>query len=125
MKAPSPFRRRNAPTSWRMPAPNDASLRHEVHSLLAQQPDSFLESGPVSDIRTLSPGGRLGNFEIVELIGRGGMGEVYRARDPRLKRDVAIKVLPVESQAILTESPASDGSASRRCAEPPQHCQRL
>src|SRR2546426_8705175 len=42
----------------------------------------------------LSPGARLGRYEIVGLIGTGGMGEVYRARDPRLERDVAIKVLP-------------------------------
>jgi eukaryotic-like serine/threonine-protein kinase len=42
----------------------------------------------------LSPGTRLGPYEIVSTVGAGGMGEVYRAKDPRLKREVAIKVLP-------------------------------
>src|SRR5215470_11054643 len=42
----------------------------------------------------LAPGTRLGPYEIVSPIGSGGMGEVYRARDSRLKRDVAVKVLP-------------------------------
>src|SRR3954447_17341448 len=42
----------------------------------------------------LTPGARLGSYEIVSLLGRGGMGEGYRARDVRLDRDVAIKVLP-------------------------------
>lgn len=40
----------------------------------------------------MTPGERLGPYEILALIGKGGMGEVYRARDIRLNRDVAIKV---------------------------------
>lgn len=44
----------------------------------------------------LSPGTKLGQYEVVESIGAGGMGEVYRARDTKLGRDVAIKVLPEE-----------------------------
>ena len=48
----------------------------------------------------LSPGTRLGHFEIVSPLGAGGMGEVYRARDTRLGRDVAIKVLPQHLSAF-------------------------
>ena len=44
----------------------------------------------------LAPGTRLGPYEIVAPIGAGGMGEVYRARDTRLAREVALKVLPAE-----------------------------
>jgi serine/threonine protein kinase len=43
---------------------------------------------------TLAAGTKLGSYEITGAIGAGGMGEVYRARDPKLGRDVAIKVLP-------------------------------
>ena len=43
---------------------------------------------------SLSSGAQLGPYEILTLIGAGGMGEVYRARDTKLQRDVAIKVLP-------------------------------
>src|SRR5947209_1942244 len=42
----------------------------------------------------LAAGDKLGPYEIVEPIGKGGMGEVYRAHDPSLARDIAIKVLP-------------------------------
>ncbi len=42
----------------------------------------------------LSPGTRLGPYEVVSALGAGGMGEVYKARDTRIDRTVAIKVLP-------------------------------
>src|SRR5659263_92395 len=48
---------------------------------------------------TLDAGSRLGPYEISGQIGAGGMGEVYRAKDPRLGRDVAIKVLPASFSA--------------------------
>jgi serine/threonine protein kinase len=45
---------------------------------------------------TLSPGTRLGPYEVLAPLGAGGMGEVWRGRDTRLERNVAIKVLPAE-----------------------------
>ena len=56
---------------------------------------------PQEAARVLSPGHRLGPYEILARIGGGGMGEVYRARDPRLGRDVAVKVL--RASLALTE----------------------
>ncbi len=47
----------------------------------------------------LAPGVRLGPYEIVSALGAGGMGEVYRATDTKLKREVAVKVLPAHVAA--------------------------
>ena len=85
----------------------DDSLRQEVESLLVHRGEverplevptgelmrSVLEVLPPPDTAALAPGTRLGPYEIVALIGRGGMGEVHRARDARLDREVAIKIL--------------------------------
>ena len=74
----------------------DDALRREVESLLAGRSAAggFLETPAWAAATPLAPGTHLGPFEIQAAIGAGGMGEVYRAKDTRLDRTVAIKVLP-------------------------------
>ena len=98
----------------------DAELRREVESLLA----SFeaVSSGPLESRTIETPpsvmavlagkaaaalraGSRLGSYEILDRLGAGGMGEVYRARDPKLERHVAVKVL---SEALSEDPEALD-----------------
>src|SRR5262249_40813803 len=74
---------------------SDDLLREQVELLLScsdEARSSFLQSS--TSRLTLMPGTKLGDYEVQRLLGSGGMGEVYGARDLRLARDVAIKVLP-------------------------------
>ncbi len=104
----------------------DHGLRDEVASLLASDAEagSFMEgpaaaliaAGPVRPFTPrLAPGAVLGRYEIIEFLGAGGIGEVYKARDTRLDRTVAIKFV----------SDPDDAQAGRRLLLEARHASRL
>jgi TolB-like protein len=88
----------------------DDALRREVESLLANEElaSSFLELGTAGTVELVAgepvtAGERVGPYVVLEMVGAGGMGEVYKAQDTRLGRNVAIKFLP----RVFADDPAA------------------
>ena len=90
---------------------DDTALRATVERMLKadEAPHALLDGGPVLTVDRWAAGDAFPHFRIGELIGRGGMGEVYMARDLSLNRDVALKVLPADT----ANTPGDDDRMAR------------
>ena len=91
---------------------HDIELRSEVESLIAANDKSgeFIDQPAYQGASWLSeekvelkPGQKIGTYQVLSFISRGGMGEVYLAQDQRLSRNVALKLLPVSPPGIFHE----------------------
>ena len=87
-----------------------AEVKREAGSLAGEPSRLYDSPNPLA----LVPGARLGSYEIVAALGAGGMGEVYRATDTKLKRQVALK--SCQRQWPVTPSGSPDSSAKRKCS---------
>ncbi|HVQ12424.1 MAG TPA: hypothetical protein VMS40_02495, partial [Vicinamibacterales bacterium] len=121
LEQPSEVRR----TWLREECGGDTALLSEAESLLATHDTAgdFLEQPAQvdpSDLDALPRGARVGSYEIVEEIGRGGMGIVYLAQDERLGRRVALKALPagVAMEADLRERLRREARAAATISHP-------
>ena len=78
----------------------DIDLRHEVENLLGSYKSDFMEVPNLAKLNSndgqLPVGTRLGRYEVIRLLGAGGMGEVYLAQDTKLDRKIAIKLMAAE-----------------------------
>ena len=101
----------------------DVELRRDTVSLLANETDArhFLDpDGPSTPLGPVLVGKRVGAYEIVTLLGAGGMGEVFKAHDEDLDRMVAIKILPGElaRQQDFVRRFRSEATAAARLVHP-------
>ncbi|MFN7999138.1 MAG: protein kinase [Bryobacteraceae bacterium] len=106
---------------------NDEPLRREIESLLAYEaksgslfknPALHVAAADLAAEQSHMVGRQLGPYHLVSLLGRGGMGEVYRAADKRLGRDVAVKVLPADVTQKMRDRFAQEARAAGHLNHP-------